>query len=161
MTTERHDTLRARLEAAHDQLQAVLDRVDDDGWGRLIYSDGAEWTVRDLVGHLLDAEAGMGFNIGRIQRGGTGSSDDFDLNRWNNRSVEKGRDRTLEQLRDGLNAAHAYTLRLLAGMGEDDWAKEGRQAFFGTLPLEKWFKVIAGHKRQHADDIAHLLGITL
>lgn len=160
--SELKQELHALHVKAHGRMMALLESLTDAQWEADVFTEGEQWTVNDVVRHLLDAETGMGWQVGRIKAGtGAGVPDDFDIDRWNARTVRKAKEapKSSAELLAGLNDAHAETLALLDTMEEADWRKEGRQAMMGVIDIEQWFRVISGHKMMHAKDIRTALNL--
>lgn len=150
------DATQAALEEAQQTVHAVFDTLGAADWQATVFSEGETWTVRDVLYHLLDAERGMGWQVTRIRDGsGSGVPDDFDIDRWNRRVRRQSRDSQADgpALLAELDAAHAATLALVDSLQADDWRKVGRQAVAGEITVEQWFRVIAGHKMQHAAEV--------
>lgn len=155
------EAIRARL---HDKLTAAVQEtaarfqaLSPDQWQTVIYADSG-WTAVDLLRHLIAAESGMGQLIANICAGGSGSSADFDLDRWNARQVAKQQDKTPAELLAALAETHRGTVARLAAIAPDEWERRGRHALVGDIAVKGLFKLIAEHQKMHLADLDAALG---
>lgn len=154
---ERIEGLKQRLDASRQALNTVLDAVNER-WEVPVYSDGAAWNVRELLIHLSIAEAGVFTNIQRIINGEPGVPDDFDIDRYNQRSVEKRADTSPEDARTSLAESRQQLLSWLDTLSDPAvLVKSGRHPAGQIFTIEEMIKIIALHERDHAKDIAHAL----
>jgi len=142
------DTLRAQ----RGEIDA-LRRLSEEQGGRR-YAAG-KWSVREVIGHLSDAERVYGYRAIAISRGET-VLPKYDPDGW----VEKsGYDlRTPASLVDEFLAVREATLQLFANLLPDAWSRCGQ---LGTNPLSvralAW--IAAGHVRQHLDVLRDRYGV--
>lgn len=143
--------LREDLTSAHRALRALLDTVTDSAWALPTPNEG--WTVKDTLAHLCMGETGNMLIARRILDGEGKAVEGFDLNRWNQRQVEKRRDKTPDELWQELDTARAETLTALAGLTEEQLQMRGQRTTGEETTVEGVFRQIARHERLHADDI--------
>jgi hypothetical protein len=155
--SERFEAIKVKLDAARAHLNQVLDTVGDRTEVQ-VYSDGAAWNVRQLAIHLSDADRGQSNLVKAIAIGQDPTPADFDLDRYNKRSVEKRAEMTFEQTRESLAATRADLYEWLNAQDESILPKKGRHASLHILSIEQIFDVMANHERDHANDIARALG---
>ena len=154
MSDERKEAIKARLEATRAQLLATLDELTEEEWYSAAYSEeGGDWSVLDILRHVTDSERGMTALMAQVKAGGAGVSDDFDLNRWNRRVVEKLQGKTAADMRAALIENRAALFAFIDTLNEDDWEKKGRHASGHILTIEQVCKLIARHERDHLAEI--------
>ena len=153
MVSERIEKHIARLRESRERLNAVLDRVPDDLWEQQIYSDGAQWTLRQLLIHLMLSDYGQNNVIMGIAEGKNIIPDDYDLNRYNSSSVGKRQAVTVEEARTGLAQSRARLVEWLHQIDESVLDKEGRHATMQILSIAQILNVMAGHEDGHSADI--------
>lgn len=158
--TDKIEQLKREVTEARQYLDAVLNRVGSR-WETPVYSEGAQWNVRQLVIHLALADQGINNQVVSISEGREAIPADFDLNRYNQRSVEKRATMTVEEARASLNMSRATLLGWLENADEEKLAKTGRHASLKILSVEEIVRGAADHDRGHATDIASVLNITL
>jgi DinB superfamily len=156
--TERITKLKENLESARGQLNRVLDAVGERTESQ-VYSDGVAWNVRQLAIHLAESDRGQSNVVKGIPEGREVIPADFDLERYNKRSVEKRAEMTFEQARESLAANRAEFFTWLDTQADDFLDKQGRHASLRILSAEQILNVMADHERDHANDIAKTLGI--
>lgn len=144
------DTLRAQ----RAEVQALRTLSDEEAARR--YADG-KWSVREVIGHLSDAERVYGYRALAISRGDT-VLPKYDPDRW---VAESGYDgRSVGSLVDEFLAVREGTLRFFLNAPPEHWSRSGQ---LGTNPLSvralAW--IAAGHVRQHLDILRDRYGIRI
>lgn len=158
--TERTEFLRKRLLSAQADMEAVFGQIEDR-WEAQVYADGAQWNARQVAIHLAVSEVGLfGQMKSILETGASTVPDDFDVDRYNKRSVEK---------RDGLTAAEALAeqaagraalLAWLDSLTDADLEVKGRHPVIGIIPMDMYIRVIARHQKDHTADVARALGLS-
>lgn len=154
--SERIRALKQKLTDARQHLNAVLDQVGER-WDTPVYSEGANWTVRQLAIHLSISDRGQNNMIMAIARGENTIPDDFDLDRYNRRSVEKRADMTPADIRQSLAQSAAERDAWLDTIDDSILNKTGRHGTMRILSIAQILEVMAAHERTHADDITRVL----
>lgn len=156
--SERITKIKQNLADGRARLNSVLDNVGDH-WETQVYTEGAAWTVRQLAIHLMVSDKGHNTMVMSIAKGEDTIPADFDLERFNRRSVEKRAETTPQDIRTGLNATEAERSEWLDTIDEAILDKQGRHGSMRILTIEQILGVVADHDRTHANDIARVLGI--
>jgi uncharacterized damage-inducible protein DinB len=109
------------------------------------YAEG-KWSVREVVGHLADAERVFAYRALRIARGDETPLPGFDENQY----VPAGRfeARTLASLAAEYQAVRESTLQLLEGLDEAALPRRGT-ASENPVSARALFWIVAGHERHH------------
>jgi hypothetical protein len=157
--TSRLEQLQQTLIASNAYVNRILDAIGG-GWDTQIYSDGAAWTARQLLIHLVLSNQGLNNQVFGIAEGREVIPPDFDVNRYNKRSVEKKADMSIEEARASLNEARRVLLEWMATVNDSVLDREGRHASLQIMSIGTILQTIADHERAHADDIARVLAIT-
>jgi hypothetical protein len=153
--------IKHNLEDARRQLLSVLAAVGDR-WETPVYSEGAAWNVRQLLIHLAVSDQGQTNTVIAITEGRDTIPADFDLERFNRRSVEKRPDMTPDQAQQSLIESRVSLHRWLDAIGDASiLEREGRHGSLRVLSARRILEVMADHERGHAADIARALGIAL
>jgi hypothetical protein len=156
--SERIQQLKDELASSRAYLNQIFDRVGDR-WNTQVYSDGAAWTVLQLGIHLAISDKAQTNVVIGIAEGREVVPADFDLERYNKRSVEKRAEMTTEEIRTEMAAAREQLNAWLDTLDDAALTKQGRHASLRILTIEEFLGVIANHERTHANDIARALGI--
>ena len=158
--SERKDKLRQTIQADDAASLAIFNRLTADQWDRPVPSDeGADWKARDVLNHAAISESGQLVVIQRVLAGQGGVPEDFDINRYNRRSVQKQAERTVDEILAAIAREHAQVLAALDAVSEADLDKTGRHARGDTLSVAQFFNRITEHRRQHAEELAKNLGL--
>ncbi len=97
--SSRKDSIRQRIAADHAACMALLNNFTAEQWEMPAPSDeGAQWKARDVLAHLAVSEGGQLGQIERCLQGEAPVPDDFDLTRFNRRSVQKQAEKSVADL---------------------------------------------------------------
>lgn len=151
--------LRQELADSRARLNEVLNQVGDR-WTTQVYSDGAQWNVGQLLTHLMISEAGMFRTAKGIVNGEEGVPADFDLERYNKRSVEKQASMTPQQAHAELESTRTSLLAWMCDLSDEQLARTGRHASMKMLSVEEFLHTIASHEKTHAEDMARALAVS-
>src|SRR5574341_1596365 len=122
----RKDAIHQRIAADHAACMGILNGLTTDQWQTPVPSDeGTQWTAKDVLAHIAVSEGGQLGQITRCLAGEVTVPDDFDLNRFNRRSVQKQADRVVADMLKEIEAGHAQVLELLDKVPEADFDKRG------------------------------------
>lgn len=150
--TTRIKQLKDMLSRSRQQLLSALERIGDRSEEQ-IYSEGAGWTLRQLAIHLLITERGIARVVQSIYNGHNPITPDYDVDRYNQRSVEKHADTTLSEVIAGLEAARAEFLQWLDTVDEAKLDIVALHPLQDTIPLWQFIERQAHHEQAHAEDI--------
>ncbi len=156
--SERIHQIKQNLADGRERLNYVFDRVGDR-WDTQVYADGAAWTVHQLAVHLMISDKGQTNTIKGIAVGEEIIPADFDLDRYNRRSVEKRVDATVDEVRASLIQTYAERDAWLDTLDDTILEKTGRHGSMRILSIAQILDVMADHERAHANDIARVLNI--
>ncbi|MCC7451373.1 MAG: DinB family protein [Anaerolineae bacterium] len=152
--SDRKTAIVAVLDQTRQQLNALLDRLQPGDWETQIQEEDQRWTVRQIISHLMEAQRGMTHQITRINAGEETVPPDFDLNRWNRRSVEKAADKQPPELIAALEEGRTALKQVLTGLSDSDLEKRGRHGSLQIMSIEEIARLIGTHEADHARIIA-------
>jgi len=158
--SDRHQLIQKRLRDEGDKLLAIFEALTDAQWATTLYTDGAVWTIKDMLAHQISAERGFQYYGRDILAGGPGAPENFSINTFNNAAVESMADQTTADLLDALRATRQDTIDLVATIADADFVRQGRHPFFGMMTIEDMFKLIYRHNMMHARDLRRVLDAT-
>ena len=139
--------------------EQVIDNLKDEDLLAKINEGDKGWTVIELLRHIPNSERGMTANLESIIKGGEGSSEDFDLQRYNHVSNEKMKELTLAEIKENMRKYRETTLSLLESVKEEDWEKEGRHPSQGIYSVKRHFEIISWHQYHHLKGIKSKLNL--
>ena len=113
--------------------------------GGFAYAPG-KWTLKEVIGHVIDAERVFSYRAMRIARGDETPLPGFDEQAWVPQSGAN--DRTIADLLAELRAVRAATVALLRHLPADAVTRSGTASGNGvTVRALAW--IIAGHPMHH------------
>jgi hypothetical protein len=155
---DRKHELRDHLNATREALLKIVGSLQPEDWERKVQGDDGQWTLKQVMLHLATSETGqIGTGRAMIAEKQT-IPDDFDLNRYNNRQVEKNAAKTPPEILFGMAESRQKLLAFLDEVNEADFEKRGKHARGDVLTLEQLFYRIGEHEAEHAELIRQALG---
>jgi hypothetical protein len=150
----RKDSLRNTLQSNNAASLAILKSFTAEQWQTSVPSESdAPWVAKDVLIHLAVSEGGHVGQITRTVAGEDGVPADFDLNRYNRRSVQKNAEKSVDQLLADIETGFASLLAKLDELTEADLEKKGRHARGDILTVEGFFLRCAEHRLEHAQEL--------
>jgi uncharacterized damage-inducible protein DinB len=134
----------ALLERQGKETIALL-RSLDEAKSAHRYADG-KWSIRGVVGHVIDAERVFSYRALTFARGDENALPGFEENAW--AAASNADHRALAQLVEEFAAVRAATVALFRGFGEAEYARHGTASGQRVTPRGLLY-VIAGHERHH------------
>lgn len=156
--SERINNVVEKLKESRAYWDAVIEQVGDR-WETQVYADGLGWTVRQLVNHVADADKGHNNQVMNIAEGKDLIPPDFDIERYNKRVTEKTTEKSAEQSLEEMRVQRQALYEWLYLLDESKLDVTGRHASLIVMTVEQILDVLANHERNHAQDIARVLGI--
>ena len=148
----RKDELKTKITEGRAKLLATMNRMSEGDWDQA--TSNPEWTARDLLAHVANAEPGLLVRMQKFLDGTSQLPPGFDLNIWNKRQVSKRRGESIEVLVRSLQQSREQVLSFLAGLTDEQLDIRGWHASGQEMSLIDMFEILAWHERSHADDIA-------
>jgi hypothetical protein len=149
--------LSERLKTEGEKTAAFFSSLTADQWNDLVYTEGAEWTVRSVLAHYVTAEKGFVKLFSDIRDGGPGASEDFDIDRYNASQQQKTRERMPAELLEQFKTIRAEMAAWVASLTEADLQKQGRHPFLGVTTLAEMIKMVYRHNQIHQRDLRKVI----
>jgi uncharacterized damage-inducible protein DinB len=153
----RRTSLIEALQADAAATCAFFEGLTPDQLATQVYQDGAAWTARQVLAHLVTIENSMQRLFRDILAGIPDSSKGFDIERFNRTQPQKLKGLGLAELIARFQAVRAHTIATLEAMTESDLDREGWHPFHGAGRLERFVRWAFEHSRGHVDDIRRKL----
>ena len=141
-----------RDETTH--LHAALDAIPE-AKGSHAYAEG-KWTVKTLLGHMIDAERIFTYRALRLARGDATPLPGFEENDY--AKVAGSDARSVADLVSEMKDVRASTLRLFASLPADAWARRG-VVNNGEVSVRALGYITAGHARHHLNVLRERYGV--
>jgi hypothetical protein len=137
--------------AAFEKLRGLAETVGDHR-----YAEG-KWSVKELVGHMADAERVFGYRLVRIARGDRTPLAGFDENAW--AAVAPHGKRPLAAVVDELIAVRRSTIALVESLDETAIANTG-VANNNPVTARAICWIIPGHAQHHLEVLRERYGVS-
>jgi len=134
--------LRSQLDA----LDVLLGRVTPER-ETYRYADG-KWSIREIVGHLIDGERVFGYRAFAIARGDRNNMPGFDQNEYILTSPYNRID--LEDLLSEFRLARLSNIAMLRTLDDESWMRIGT-ANDNQVSVRALAFIMAGHVRHHME----------
>ena len=149
--------LAQKLEKEGRKNLAFFESLKLDDWEQPSYSEGAQWTVRQVFTHIVEVEQSIPDLVLRIIGGEPGVPEDFDIDRWNKSKVEKMGHIPVDQLLVNFAHRRKWTVEMVAGLEEADLKKIGNHPFLGETEVADMLRLMYLHIQLHIRDIRKAL----
>jgi hypothetical protein len=146
--------LLAQLEQQGRETVALFRTVDEPK-SQHRYAPG-KWTIREVLGHMIDAERVFTYRALTFARGDTTSLPSFDENQW--AKTSNAGSRSMTELIPEYQAVRAATIRLFRGFGDEEFARTG-MANNNPFTVRAVAYIIAGHERHHLKILKERYGV--
>lgn len=112
-----------------------------------------EWSALETLTHLRDVVVHVyGLRIRRLLYEDAPVFADFDEEGYRPASLARGE--TIGYLLDTIAGEHEQLARLLQGLPDADWSRQGRHPQFGDMSIEFLASRVGEHAEEHAAQIA-------
>ena len=144
VTLVENDDIVGRLAAQPTHLQDLLTGLPEEK-GSFAYADG-KWSIKELLGHLIDGERMFAYRLFRISRGDETPIEGFEQdgyieNAYSNR-------RSFADLLEEFSLLRRANLMLVKNLTDDDWARTGT-ANGVKITSRALIYIMAGHIEHH------------
>jgi hypothetical protein len=118
--------------------------------------DAGKWTVKEVIGHLADAERVFSYRLTRIARGDKTPLPGFDENAWAKAAPHKKR--RVAEVADEMIAIRRATLALVNSLDDSTISNVGL-ANNNSISARAICWIMAGHTKHHLDILAERYGV--
>jgi hypothetical protein len=136
--------LLSQLEQQGRETAALLRGIDEKK-SQHRYAPG-KWTIREVVGHLVDAERVFTYRAVTFARGDPTKLPSFDENVW--AKTSNAARRSMADLIAEFEAVRAATIALFRGFSDEEFARSGT-ASNNPVSVRALAYIVAGHERHH------------
>ncbi len=120
--------------------------------------EAGKWTVKDVIGHVADAERVFSYRLTRIARGDKTPLSGFDENAW--AKTAPHRKRRIADVVDEMIAVRRATLALVDSLDEQTVSNVGL-ANNNSVSARAICWIIAGHTKHHLDVLRERYGVAI
>src|ERR1043165_6202559 len=145
--------LAEKQKAEGHRMVAIFSGFRDDEWSREVYTEGATWTIRNILAHFVTAERGLVKLFEQIRQGGAGAADDFSIDRYNAAMQERTKNLTPQELLEQYKQVRANSIGWVAGLKENELEIVGRHPFLDVTTIREMIKLLYIHNQTHYRDM--------
>ncbi|MBD1210108.1 MAG: DinB family protein [Ignavibacteria bacterium] len=138
------DDLFAAMQATHRDTQALIGSLTEEQL-RYRYAEG-KWTIKDIIGHLIDAERIFAYRALRFARKDKTDLPGFDENEYV--PASNANERNIHDLLAEFTVVRASTLSLLKSFSEEMLTQIGT-ANQNPISVRSLAYIIGGHEMHH------------
>lgn len=138
------DDLFAAMQATHRDTQALIGSLTEEQL-RYRYAEG-KWTIKDIIGHLIDAERIFAYRALRFARKDKTDLPGFDENEYV--PASNANERNIHDLLAEFTVVRASTLSLLKSFSEEMLTHIGT-ANGNPISVRSLAYIIGGHEMHH------------
>lgn len=138
------DDILPALAAQVDEMRDLVAALPEE-MGSYAYADG-KWTIKELLGHIIDGELGFMYRAWRFSRGDETPLEGFDQDVL----IEHARanERTFASLVDEFEALRRANVIAFSHYSDDDWSRVGT-ANNARVSTRAVAYIMAGHVTHH------------
>jgi hypothetical protein len=149
--------LADKLQSEGEKFYSLFAGLTDDQWNLEVYTEGATWTIRNVLAHFVTAERGLVKLFERIRVSGEGAADDFSIDRYNAAQQEKTKNLSPQELLEQYKEVRSDSVAWTLSISDDDLEKEGRHPYLGFTKIRDMLKTLYVHNQLHYRDMKKVL----
>jgi hypothetical protein len=156
--TDRKAEIVNILEHDAEETKAFFANLSAEQLSASVYQEGAAWTARQVLAHLITIEQSMQRLFENILAGKPEASKDFEIERFNRSQPRKLDGLMLTELIARFQEVRSQTIAKVRGMAETDLDREGIHPFHGPGHLERFVRWAYEHCQGHLNDTRRAIG---
>jgi hypothetical protein len=150
--------LSERLLREGEKVLAFFKTLGSEQFEIAVYSEGAEWCVREVLAHFVSTERAFFNLIENVLSGGSGAPEGFDIDSYNQRNVEMLKSMAVSDLLDEFRELRTRTVALVSNLDVEQLQRLARHPFLGVVPLIDIIKLVYRHNQIHLRDVRRVTG---
>lgn len=149
--------LAEKLKSEGEKIHAIFSTFENNQWNVEVYTEGATWTIRNVLSHLVTSERGLIKLFEQIRLGGEGSSLDFSIDRYNASMQARNKDLTPFELLEQYQGIRANSIDWVSSLKDEELEIKGRHPFLGITTIREMIKMLYIHNQTHYRDMKKAL----
>jgi hypothetical protein len=145
--------LADKLKAEGEKMIDIFGSFTDDQWTQEIYTEGATWTIRNVLAHFVTSERGLLKLFERIRQGGEGAADEFSIDRYNAAMQERTKELSPAELIEQYEQVRDHSVEWVAALKPEELEIMGRHPFLQMTTIREMIKMLYIHNMTHYRDI--------
>ena len=149
--------LAEKLKSEGEKIYTAFSEVTDGQWNAEVYTEGATWTIRNTLSHLVTSERGLIKLFEQIRLGGEGASTDFSIDRYNAAQQARSKDLTPSEILEQYKEVRANSITWVSGLKSEELEIKGRHPFLNVTTIREMIKMLYIHNQTHYRDMKKVL----
>ena len=149
--------LAEKLRSEGEKFIGIFSGLTANQWQTEVYTEGATWTICNVLSHFVTSERGLVKLFEQIRQGGGGVTDEFSIDRYNASQQEKTKDLSAAELLEKYKSTRAETVAWVSGLKESNLELTGRHPFLEVTTLREMVKMLYIHNQIHYRDFKKML----
>ena len=149
--------LAEKLKSEGEKFVSIFKGLADEQWNQEVYTEGATWTIRNVLSHFVTSERGLLKLFEQIRQGGPGAADDFSIDRYNAAMQARSLELTPHELLEQYRSIRADSVAWTSALSETDLEIQGRHPFLGMTTIREMIKMLYIHNLTHYRDMKKVL----
>jgi hypothetical protein len=145
--------LSERLMREGEKVLAFFSGLESEQLGQVVYSEGADWCVREILAHFVSTERAILSLINNVVSGGSGAPEGFDIDGYNQRKVDALRGMSVTDLMNEFRKLRTMTTATVFNLDSNQLQRQARHPFLGVVPLVDIIKLVYRHNQIHLRDV--------
>lgn len=149
--------LAEKLKTEGERMFRFFSELREDQWGSEVYTEGATWTIRNVLAHFVTSERGLIQLFEQIRTTGQGADDDFSIDSYNASQQQETEDLAPAELLEQYKQVRADAVTWVSGLKEEELEISGRHPFLGETVIREMVKMLYLHNQLHYRDVKRAL----
>ncbi|HMZ09071.1 MAG TPA: DinB family protein [Anaerolineales bacterium] len=145
--------LAEKLKSEGERMAVFFSELTDDQWVSEVYTEGATWTIRNVLSHFVTSERGLVKLFERIRATGEGAAEDFSIDRYNAAQQQKTESLSPAELLEQYKQVRAESVRWVSSLKDEELEIKGRHPFLGETIIREMVKMLYLHNQLHYRDV--------
>jgi hypothetical protein len=146
-----------KLKSEGEKFVGIFSGLTDEQWNVEVYTEGATWTIRNVLAHFVTSERGLVKLFESIREGGAGAADDFSIDRYNESQQQKTKEFTPAELLEQYKSVRATSVEWVTGLKDAELEITGRHPFLDVTTIREMVKMLYLHNQIHYRDLKKVL----
>ena len=149
--------LADKLKSEGEKFYSIFAGLSDEQWQAEVYTEGATWSVRNVLSHFVTSERGLVKLFKTIRQGGPGAADDFSIDRYNASQQAKAKDLSPVELLEQYKEIRAGSVTWVSGLKDEELEIRGKHPFLGETTIREMVKMLYIHNQTHYRDVKKVM----
>lgn len=151
------DKLTEKFRREGEKTLEFFSRLPGDIWEKQLYADGVQWSVKQVLAHIVESEGSHMRLVDMVLSGGEGVGKEYDIDGHNANSNERFAQLPTDELIQVFDQQRKKTIETIDRLSDDDLGKRGHNPFLGETTIYEMLRLIYLHINLHIRDVRTFL----